>query len=392
MASEDFYKLLGIQPNASEDEIKKAYRKKALEFHPDRNPGNPEAEGMFKKISEAYEVLKDPNKRAAYDRHGKAAFQGGAGPSAGAGGGYHDPFEVFREVFGGSAGAGFGGIFEELFNTGRSGGAARRRTNEPPRPQSGADLRYDVEITLEQAASGCEKDIQYKHTVGCSTCSGTGAEAGSKRKTCPQCKGSGHVLVSRGIFTVQQECSQCQSVGSVYETPCKDCQGQGHKEQVNKLKLKIPPGVDTGSQIRSSGGGQAGFMGGPQGDLYVVVHVKEHEHFERNEADLYCTLPIRFTLAALGGSIDVPTLNGTATLKVPAGTQPGTVFRLKGHGMPRLRSSQPGDLLVRTEVEVPQKLSSKEREALENFAIACGDAQDKAANESIFKKIKRTFE
>lgn len=378
MAQEDYYKLLGVSKDASEEELKKAYRKKALEFHPDKNPGNKEAEETFKKISEAYDVLKDPQKRAAYDRYGHTAFQGAGTGYAGG----HDPFDIFNEVF---SGGGVGGIFEEFFG-GRSGGRGKTRA------QRGNDLQYELEITLLEAAEGIEKEIQYRCAHTCDACKGSGAEAGSQPKNCKTCGGAGQVTASQGFFSIRQTCPTCRGKGKVVENPCKPCQGQGRKQEIHKVKVKIPPGVDTGSQLRSTGGGDAGVNGGPHGDLYVLIHVKDHEFFDREEQDLLCTVPIRFTLAALGGDIEIPTLKAKAQLKIPAGTQAGTTFRLKGHGMPHLRNpARIGDQLVQIEIEVPTKLSQEQREKLEAFAIACGDHGESSKLSSFIKKIKRSF-
>jgi molecular chaperone DnaJ len=381
MAQDDYYKLLGVSKDASEDELKKAYRKKAVEFHPDKNPGNKEAEENFKKISEAYDVLKDPQKRAAYDRYGHNAFQGAGTGYAGG----HDPFDIFNEVFGGGGG-GMGGIFEEFFGGGRSSRARNAA-------QRGNDLRYDLEISLLEAAEGIEKEIQYRRSSTCNPCKGSGAESGTQTKPCKTCGGVGQVTASQGFFSVRQTCPSCRGQGRVIEHPCKQCNGQGRKAEVHKVKVKIPPGVDTGSQLRSSGAGDAGSKGGPNGDLYVLIQIKEHEFFEREEDDLFCTVPIRFTLAALGGDIEIPTLRGKAQLKIPAGTQAGTTFRLKGHGMPQVRHpSRVGDQLVHIEIEVPSKLTQEQREKLEAFAIACGDHGEGSKIASFLKKIKRSFQ
>ncbi len=309
MAKEDYYELLGVGKNVTEEELKKAYRKKAVQHHPDKNPGNKQAEEMFKKISEAYEVLKDPDKRAAYDRYGHAAFQGPGGPGgrgpggmAGAGG-FHDPFDIFREVFG--QGGGRGGIFEEMFGGGRENG------------QDGADLRYDLEITLEEAARGVEKEISFRKLALCEHCRGTGAEPGSKRVTCPTCRGAGQIRRSGGIIVFTQACPTCGGSGKKIEKPCSVCRGEGRVTKNTKLNVRIPPGVDTGSRLRSAGNGAAGAAGGATGDLYIVLTVKEHELFERQGDDLFCEMPIKFTLATLGGTIETPTLSGKATLKIP---------------------------------------------------------------------------
>jgi molecular chaperone DnaJ len=381
---QDYYELLGVAKGASEEELKKAYRKKAVQFHPDKNPGNKEAEEMFKKISEAYEVLKDADKRAAYDRYGHAAFeQPGAGPrGGGGGGGFHDPFDIFREVFGqGGGGGGGGGIFDQFFGGegGQAGGAGR-----------GSDLRYDLEISLEEAARGVEKEISFRKLGECRHCSGSGAEPGSKKNTCPTCRGAGQVTTSRGFFHVRQVCPTCHGSGSRFEKACAKCSGEGRVNETAKINVRIPPGVDTGSKLRSTGNGEAGVMGGSAGDLYIVVHVKEHEVFERQGDDLFCEMPIKFTLATLGGTIQVPTMEGKATLKIPAGTQSGTTFRLKGRGMPQLRGGAQGDQLIRVQVEVPTSLNSDQKRKLEEFAQACGDAEE-PVSKRFFEKAKKFF-
>jgi len=381
---EDYYELLGITKTATDDELKKAYRKKAVQFHPDKNPGNKEAEEMFKKISEAYEALKDPEKRAAYDRYGHAAFQQGAGPRGGGGGagGFHDPFDIFREVFGqGGGGGGGGGIFEEFFGGGGNGGGGAGR---------GADLRYDLEISLEEAAHGAEKEISFRKLGSCGHCHGSGAEPGSKRSTCPTCRGAGQVTTSRGFFHVRQVCPTCHGSGSRFEKVCSKCNGEGRVNETAKINVRIPPGVDTGNKLRSTGNGESGAGGGEAGDLYIVVHVKDHEIFERQGEDLFCEIPIKFTLATLGGTIFVPTLQGKATLKIPAGTQSGTTFRLKGRGMPHLRGSAHGDQLIRVQVEVPTHLTSEQRKILEEFARVSGEADGPMAK-SFFDKAKKFF-
>ncbi len=380
---QDYYDLLGVVKGVTEDDLKKAYRKKAVQFHPDKNPGNKEAEEMFKKVSEAYEVLKDPEKRAAYDRYGHAAFQQGGSPrGSGGGGGFHDPFDMFREVFGQQGGSGGGGIFEEFFGGGGGGnssGAGR-----------GSDLRYDLEITLEEAAYGIEKEISFRKLGQCSHCQGNGAEPGSKRTTCPACRGAGQVTTSRGFFHVRQACPNCHGLGHRFEKVCVKCTGEGRINETAKINIKIPPGVDTGNKLRSTGNGEAGAMGGEAGDLYIVVHVKDHEVFERQGDDLFCEIPIKFTLGTLGGTIHVPTLQGKATLKVPTGTQSGTTFRLKGRGMPHLRGSAHGDQLIRVQVEVPTHLSSEQKKILEEFARVSGDTDEPLAK-NFFDKAKKFF-
>lgn len=383
MAKEDYYELLGVQKGATEDELKKAYRKKAVQFHPDKNPGNKQSEEMFKKISHAYEVLKDPEKRAAYDRYGHAAFEGaGAGAPRGPGGGFHDPFDIFREVFGQQqGGGGGGGIFDEMFGGGGGRGSGG---------QDGSDLRYDLEITLEDAAKGAEREISFRKHVACEHCNGTGAEPGSKRVTCPTCRGAGQVRRSGGIITFTQTCPTCVGTGTKIEKPCSVCRGDGRTLKTTKLNVRIPPGVDNGSRLRSSGNGEAGVAGGQTGDLYIVISVKEHELFERQGDDLFCEIPIKFTLASLGGSIEVPTLFGKASLKIPVGTQSGTTFRLREKGMPSLRGGKQGDQLVRVHVEVPQSLSPEQRKILEDFARVSGDANE-PTSKSFFEKAKKFF-
>jgi molecular chaperone DnaJ len=382
MSKDDYYELLGVEKNATAEELKKAYRKKAVQYHPDKNPGNKEAEEMFKKVSHAYEVLTDPEKRAAYDRYGPAAFEGGAGPRGPGGmggmGGFHDPFDIFREVFGQAGGRG-GGIFEEMFGGGGHDGG-----------RDGADLRYDLEITLEEAAHGVEKEISFRKAMSCERCDGTGAEPGSKRVTCATCRGVGQVRRSGGIITFTQTCPSCGGAGTRIEKPCSGCRGEGRVAKTAKLNVRIPPGVDTGSRLRSAGNGEAGLAGGQAGDLYIVLTVKEHELFERQGEDLFCEIPIKFTLAALGGTIAVPTLSGKASLKIPPGTPSGTTFRLRGKGIPSLRGGAPGDQLVRVQVEVPAALSSEQRRILEEFARVSGDASEPTSR-SFFEKAKKFF-
>ncbi len=382
MAKEGYYELLGVEKSVSEEELKKAYRKKAVQYHPDKNPGNKEAEEMFKKISHAYEVLKDPEKRAAYDRYGHAAFEGagaGAPRGPGGGGGFHDPFDIFREVFGQQQGGGGGGIFDEMF-----GGGGRESGRD------GSDLRYDLEITLEEAARGAEKEISFRKHATCERCEGSGAEPGSKRVTCPTCRGAGQIRRSGGIITFTQTCPTCGGMGTKVEKPCTACRGEGRVVQTSKLNVRIPAGVDTGSRLRSSGNGEAGLAGGQSGDLYIVLSVKEHELFERQEDNLFCEIPIKFTLATLGGTIEVPTLFGKASLKIPSATQSGTTFRLREKGMPSLRGGRQGDQLVRVQVEVPQSLTSEQRKLLEDFARVSGDASE-PTSKKFFEKAKKFF-
>lgn len=382
----DYYEVLGVARNASTEEIKKSYRKLAVKFHPDKNPGDTTAEGKFKELGEAYEVLIDENKRAAYDRYGHAAFAGG-GVGAGArgggfGGGFHDPFDIFREVFGMGAEGG-GGIFDQIF-----GGATGSRDRSGR--QRGSDLRYDLQISLEEAAFGVEKEIELLKHDSCTRCNGTGAEAGSRAVTCSTCQGRGQVVTSRGFFQVSQTCPRCHGTGQVIERPCRDCGGDGRVEKRSRIKLKIPAGIEDTARLRSSRNGEAGMRGGPPGDLYVVIHVREHEIFAREDDDLYCEVPISFATAALGGEVRVPTLEGHAVLKIPAGTQAGTQFRLRGHGVANIDTKARGDLRVRAIVEVPTRLNSEQRKKLEEFAALCGD-DNSPMHKSFFEKAKDFF-
>ena len=390
MASKrDYYEVLGVTKGASTDEIKKAYRQLALKYHPDRNPDDKVAEEKFKELGEAYDVLGDTDKKAAYDRYGHAAFSAGAGAGAGAGrGGFHDPFDIFREVFGGAGGGGGGGgsIFEEFFGGG-GGGGGRGASSGKAR---GSDLRYDLEISLEEAAQGVEKQVELERAIACETCSTTGAAKGGSAKTCPTCGGVGQVIASRGFFQVQQPCPDCSGTGQIISNPCSDCRGQGRVEKSTRIKLRIPAGIGEGSRLRSSGNGDAGFRGGPAGDLYVVIHIKKHEVFEREDNDLFCEIPVSYAKTTLGGELLVPTMEGKASLKIPAGTQSGTVFRLRGKGMPVLNRGTKGDLLVTIQVEIPTNLNAEQKEKLKAFADSCGD-QNTPMSEGFFEKAKRFF-
>jgi molecular chaperone DnaJ len=372
----DYYEVLGVERNATDEEVKRAYRKLAVKFHPDKNPDDPHAEEKFKELGEAYDVLIDPDKRAAYDRFGHAAFaHGGAGFG---GGGFHDPFEIFREVFGGG---GFGGgIFETFF-----GGA--QRTDDQRR---GSDLRYDMQIKLEEAAFGAEKEIEIAKLATCDKCDGSGAEPGSRTITCSTCSGRGQVISSRGFFHVSQTCPRCRGAGEVIEKPCQKCRGEGRVEKLSRVKLKIPAGIKESSRLRSLGNGEAGTRGGPPGDLYVVIHIKEHKVFQREGDDLYCEVPIPFSVATLGGEIDVPTLEGRAHLKVPAGTQSGQMFKLRSKGIASVNGRGHGDLFARLIVEVPSRLNTQQRRKLEEFAALCGD-ENTPLRKSFFERAKEFF-
>src|SRR5213596_4179358 len=374
-AKRDYYEVLGVGRNASEEEIKRAYRKLAVKFHPDKNPDDPHAEERFKELGEAYDVLIDPDKHAAYDRFGHAAFAQGAGFG---GGGFHDPFDIFREVFGGG-GIG-GGIFETFFG---GGGRAEDR-------QRGSDLRYDMEIKLEEAAFGTEKEIEIRKLDTCDQCNGSGAEPGSRSINCPTCGGRGQVISSRGFFQVSQTCPRCRGAGQIIEKPCHKCGGEGRVENSSRIKLKIPAGIGNGSRLRSSRNGEAGIRGGPPGDLYVVLHIKEHPVFQRDEDDLYCEVPISFPLAALGGEIPVPTLEGKANVKIPAGTQTGQVFKLRGKGIVNVEGRGRGDLLARVIVEVPTRLNAEQRKKLEEFSAVCGE-ENSPLHCSFFERAKDFF-
>jgi molecular chaperone DnaJ len=372
----DYYEVLGVGRSAPEEEIKRAYRKLAVKFHPDKNPDDPHAEEKFKELGEAYDVLMDADKRSAYDRFGHAAFAQGGG---GFRGGFHDPFDIFREVFGGGGGA--GGIFETFFGGGEMRGEDRQR---------GSDLRYDMQITLEEAAFGVEKEIEVGKLDTCDRCSGSGAEGGSRAIHCPVCGGRGQVIASRGFFHVSQTCPRCRGVGHIIEKPCRECGGEGRVEKTSRIKLKVPAGIADDSRLRSARNGEAGIRGGPQGDLYVVIHVKEHKVFHRDEDNLYCEVPIPFALAALGGEVPVPTLEGKANLKVPAGTQSGQVFKLRGKGVVNVNGRERGDLLARLIVEVPTRLNAEQRQKLEAFTNSCSE-ENAPMGKSFFERAKEFF-
>ncbi|MDQ7989746.1 MAG: molecular chaperone DnaJ [Candidatus Dactylopiibacterium sp.] len=377
MAKRDYYEVLGVNRDASEDEIKKAYRKLAMKYHPDRNPDSKDAEDKFKEAKEAYEMLSDDQKRAAYDRYGHA----GVDPSAG-GGGFGG-----AQGFGGDFGDAFGGIFDEIFGGGRGGGGGGSRVYR------GADLRYNMEITLEEAARGVEKTIRIPVQEECGTCHGSGAKPGTQPKTCPTCAGAGQVRMQQGFFSIQQPCPKCHGSGRIISDPCHDCHGVGRVKKQKTLEVKVPAGIDDGMRLRHSGYGEPGVNGGPSGDLFVEIHIKKHAVFERNEDDLHCEMPISFVTAALGGEIDIPTLDGVATIKIPAETQTGKVFRLRGKGIKNVRSGYHGDLHCHVVVETPVRLTERQRELLREFDATCrsdGDAHNPRAK-SWMDKVKDFF-
>lgn len=383
MAKRDYYEVLGVAKNASDDEIKKAYRKLAMKYHPDRNPDSKDAEEHFKEAKEAYEMLMDTQKRAAYDQYGHAGVDPNMGGMGGMGG---------AQGFGGFADA-FGDIFSDIFGQ-AAGGARGARGGGGPQAYRGADLRYSMEITLEQAAHGYDTQIRVPGWSTCETCHGSGAKPGTKPETCPACHGSGTIRLSQGFFSVQQTCPKCHGSGSYLPDPCTACHGTGKVKETKTLEVKIPAGIDDGMRIRSAGDGEPGLNGGPAGDLYVEVHIKPHAVFEREGDDLHCQMPIAFTTTALGGDIEVPTLAGRVTFTVPEGTQSGKTFRLRGKGIKGLRSSIAGDLYVHVQVETPVKLTDEQRDLLKRFdkSLKEGGARHSPQSRSWFDRVKGFFE
>ena len=375
MAKRDYYEVLGVNRDASEDDIKKAYRKLAMKWHPDRNPDNPKAEEHFKEAKEAYEVLTDPHKRPAYDQFGHAGVDPAA--AAGAGAGF------------GQGQAGFGDIFSDIFGE-IFGGPRGGRSNV----FRGADLRYNMEIALEQAAHGFETKIRIPTLAECETCHGSGAKPGTHPQTCATCRGAGQVRVSQGPFSMAQTCPRCHGTGKTIAHPCATCSGAGRVKHQKTLSVKIPAGVDEGDRVRLTGEGEAGVNGGPPGDLYVQVHLKPHPVFQRDHDDLHCEMPVSFATAALGGDIEIPTLEGSARIKVPSETQSGKTFRLRGKGIKGVRSHQPGDLFCHVVVETPINLTGRQRELLQEFeTISQKDAaRHNPRAKGWFDKVKEFFE
>lgn len=381
MAKRDYYEILGVAKDTSESDIKKAYRKLALKYHPDRNPDDPAAEEKFKELGEAYDVISNADKRAAYDRMGHAAFENGnAGPSTGGFGGFQDPMDIFAQMF-----SGMGGGFEGMFGGGR--GQQRRRSSK----QRGSDLRYDLDITLEEAASGGEKKLRIERLISCPSCHGSGSkDASGGVRTCPTCRGTGVLTQQNGIFIQQTTCPTCHGSGETISDPCPKCRGEGRVRDMTDLTIRIPAGVDTGSKLRIAGYGDAGVRGGETGDLYVFFDVKPHDIFHRDGDNLSCSVPLPLTTATLGGELAVPTLEGPQTIKIPAGTQSATIMRLRGKGLKNLRKNEKGDLLVELQVEVPTSLNSDQKEKLESFAGSL-DQNNHPLKESFLEKAKRFF-
>ncbi|RYG91376.1 molecular chaperone DnaJ [Loktanella sp. IMCC34160] len=375
MAKRDYYETLGVSKGATAEEIKKAYRTKAKELHPDRNADNPDAEAQFKEANEAYEVLKDADKKAAYDRFGHAAFENGMGGGGHPGGGFRGQ---------GDFASAFSDVFDDLFGDfmgGRGAGGARSRATR------GNDLRYNLRISLEDAYKGMQKTINVPTSVACGSCDGTGAEGGSEPVTCPTCSGMGKVRAQQGFFTVERTCPTCQGMGQTIKNPCKTCHGHGRVEKERSLSVNIPAGVETGTRIRLAGEGEAGLRGGPSGDLYIFIEVSAHKLFERDGMNLYCQVPVSMVTAALGGDIEVPSIDGgRSRVKVPEGSQSGRQMRLRGKGMPALRGAGQGDMFIELVVETPVKLTAKQKELLREFDDL--SAENNPQSSSFFSSVK----
>ena len=375
MAKRDYYETLGVAKGASADELKKAYRAKAKELHPDRNPDKPNAEADFKDVNEAYDILKDAEKKAAYDRFGHAAFEGGTGASAGGGG--------FRPQ-GGDFGSAFSDVFDDLFGDFMGGQGGRQRGGQTTR---GSDLRYNLRVSLEDAYAGKQTVINVPGSTACEQCSGTGAAGGAEPTTCPTCSGLGKVRAQQGFFTIERGCPTCGGRGQTIKDPCTGCAGQGRVQKDRSLNVNIPAGVETGTRIRLAGEGEAGLRGGPSGDLYIFIHVDEHEIFEREGQNLFCRIPVPMTTAALGGDIEAPTIDGgRSKVKVPVGVQTGKQMRLRGKGMPALRGSASGDLYIELAVETPVNLTARQKELLAEFQELGAD--NNPEGQDFFSKVK----
>lgn len=371
MSKRDYYEVLGLSKGASASEIKKGYRAKAKELHPDRNSDNPNAESMFKEVNEAYDVLKDADRKAAYDRYGHAAFEGGMGGGGRPGGGPGDFSSAFSDVF------------DDLFGDFMGGG----RGNSRNRASRGSDLRYNLQVTLEDAYSGLQKSINIPTSVECGSCNGTGAEGGSEPTTCPTCSGMGKVRATQGFFTVERTCPTCSGIGQMIKNPCKNCGGQGRAEKDRALSVNIPAGVETGTRIRLSGEGEAGLRGGPSGDLYIFIEVREHDIFQREGGNLFCRVPVSMTSAALGGDIEVPTIDGgRSRVKIPSGSQSGRQMRLRNKGMPSIKSSQIGDMFIELAIETPVNLTSRQKELLREFEAMSED--NNPESKSFFSTVR----
>lgn len=382
--AEDYYSILGVKKGAGDDELKKAYRKLAMDYHPDRNADNKDAEKKFKAINEAYDVLKDAQKRAAYDRYGHDAFTGGMNQA-----GQHPGTAGFD-----FAGGSFSDIFEDLFSeftSGKRGG--RSGGGDVSSAARGSDLRYNLEISLEDAFRGKQQTIKVTTSAACETCSGSGAEKGTSPETCPTCHGRGAVRAQQGFFTIERTCSSCQGTGKVIKNPCKTCAGTGRVRKEKSLNVSIPPGVEEGTRIRLAGEGEAGFRGGPPGDLYIFLTIKAHKIFRRDGANIYCSVPLKFSVATLGGHIEVPTIDGgRVKVTVPEGTQTGHQFRLKGKGMSVLRSSAHGDMYIEVSVETPVNLSKKQKDLLKDFDSSAGSKPTSPAADTFFDRVKEFWE
>ncbi len=374
MSKSDYYEILGCSKTASESELKKAFRSKAKELHPDRNSGNSAATEKFKKVNEAYDILKDPEKRAAYDRYGHAAFDGSMGGGFSSGGSSNGDFA-----------SAFSDVFEDLFGDFMGGGNSR--SNSSQRANRGADLRYNMQISLKHAFSGKKTNIDVPTSVSCDTCQGTGAQSGAAPTSCPTCSGIGKVRAQQGFFTVERTCPTCAGKGQIIKNPCRLCSGQGRVDKSKKLSVNIPPGVETGTRIRLAGEGEAGIRGGQPGDLYIFIEVEKHSIFEREGNDLFCRIPITMTTAALGGDLEAPTLDGGKTrVKIPQGSQNNKQLRLKGKGMPSIRGSSKGDLYIEILVETPVNLNAEQIQLLKQFENSCRD--NNPANKDFFSKVK----